>query len=389
MELYVHFPFCKQKCRYCDFPSFAGLEDRMEAYVSALLEEAGLRADEISCPVETVYFGGGTPSLLPAPLLEKCIKGLKQLLPLDHVLEWTVEANPGTLNGLWLETALEGGINRLSLGAQAFQPRLLNLLGRIHGPEEIQQGVRLARNAGFQNVSLDLIFGLPTQTRAEWQNTLDSTLSLSPQHISAYGLIPEEGTPLRKDLDDGIIRLPKDETERDMYGDLLEILSAAGYAQYEISNFARPGFACRHNIGYWRQTPYVGLGLSAASMGIPQRQDGLILGYLRCTNTADLAEYLQGAATGHPVLAEKEWVDGKEAMFETMMLGLRMNEGVSDALFRSLHGRSMSDVPGLLDALQQQAARGLLVWEDECWKLTRAGMDLQNTVLVDLMDLFE
>ncbi|MBQ9211843.1 MAG: radical SAM family heme chaperone HemW [Clostridia bacterium] len=383
MELYVHFPFCAQKCRYCDFASYPGQAHLMEPYADALLREASFFAHEVQSPISTVYFGGGTPSLLPAPTLTRLIQGLKTLLPLDEVQEWTVEANPGTLTRPWLEAARQEGVNRLSLGMQAAQPRLLSLLGRIHSFQQVQASVDLARKAGFENLNLDLIFGLPTQTKAEWQETLEAAFSLGIQHLSAYGLIPEPGTPLLADLEAGKLALPAVEEERDMYETLLQSAAKQGLEQYEISNFARPGYACQHNIGYWRQVPYLGLGVSAASMLLrPHSAPGMT--YLRRTNTRSLQDYLSGMQNHAPVLQEEELISPAEARFETMMLGLRMNAGVAEEDFVRLHGVSLESCFG--DQLRLLASRDLVYQKDHAWRLTRQGMDLQNMVLVDLME---
>ena len=383
MELYIHFPFCRQKCRYCDFVSFPGMEDSMDAYITALLREAELCSGDVAESIETVYFGGGTPSLIPSGLMRRLTRGLAERLPLGQVREWTSEANPGTLTQEWADAARSCGITRLSLGMQAYQPRLLALLGRIHRFEEVRKSFETARKASFQNLSVDLIFGIPSQTLSDWSETLTAAFSLFPDHLSAYGLIPEENTPLWQDLQNGSLSLPEDEEERAMYSQLLTLTRRLGYQQYEISNFAKPGFECIHNIGYWNQTPYLGLGVSASSMVHLSRSETGIR-YLRRTNTDRLEEYLKGIAADRPVLREKEWIEAEEARFETMMLGLRMNRGVSENTFFLRHGVPLQACYGKrLDLLRQQ---GFLFRESDSWKLTRKGMDLQNTVLVSLMD---
>ncbi len=383
MELYVHFPFCRQKCRYCNFVSFAGLEGRMETYMDALIREAELYLPELTEPVETVYFGGGTPSVVPVKMLERLIHGLKHLIPMDQVSEWTVEANPGTLTQDWLEKMRMEGISRVSMGMQAAQPRLLALLGRIHQPDQVQSSVRMLRASGFENISLDLMFGLPEQTRRDWEETLSFALSMKPKHISAYGLIPEEGTPLAAELLDGKLQLPEPEFERDLYDILLKTMTDHGFEQYEISNFALPGYACRHNIGYWDQVPYLGLGLSAASMVcLSGSKNGLT--YQRRTNTASMDDYLSGIQAGHPVLEENERITPRESRFETMMLGLRMNRGVSEEEFLRRHGISMNAI--YEEKLLRLEDQGLMMHDRQVWRLTRRGMDIQNSVLVELME---
>lgn len=381
MELYVHIPFCRQKCRYCDFASYAGCENRMDAYVDALLAEAAVQSQRLHHPkVETVFLGGGTPSLLTGELLSRLLTGLHALFQIAPDAEFTSEANPGTLTAQWLTAALQGGVNRLSMGMQALQPELLRTLGRIHDFSQVQQSIGLARSMGFSNLSLDLMFGLPGQTRQHWQETLEAALSLNPQHLSCYGLIPEEGTPLKADLDAGRLTLPDEETERIMYDDALSILSAHGFQQYEISNFALPGYACQHNLGYWRQVPYLGLGASASSM----LTDSPSAAYTRETNPPKLADYLRMVQNAHWSDREVIPVSAREARFETMMLGLRTTKGVSAEGFQQMHGTSLAEQYGTrLESLRQ---RGLVSFTDGCWRLTRHGMDVQNAILVELMD---
>ena len=383
MELYVHFPFCIHKCRYCDFTSYSGLESRMPEYLDALLDEASLREHEAEEPIETVYFGGGTPSLFPPRLMKALAEGLRQRLPLEGVTEWSVEANPGTVSPSWLSAALEAGITRLSLGMQARQDEILQTLGRIHRFEELENSVLAARRAGFENISLDLIFGVPGQSISDWEGSLTSALDLRPEHLSAYGLIPETGTPLFEDLRTGRLTLPDEDEERQMYEILLQMTRERGFCQYEISNFSRPGYECRHNIGYWNQTPYIGLGTAAASM-VKKRIGPEGMQYLRKINTGRFDDYLAGVKNRAPILTEQEQISPAESRFETMMLGLRMNQGVSEKRFQSQHGISLECCYG--EKLRSLRSLGLMDREAGAWKLTRKGMDIQNMVLVELME---
>lgn len=381
MELYIHLPFCAQKCRYCDFASYAGCEDQMATYVDALLSEAQVQAERLHHPtVKTVFIGGGTPSLLPAPLLDKLLTGIKQLFPFADDMEFTSESNPGTLTEAWLETAVRHGINRLSMGMQAYQPELLRTLGRIHDFAQVERSVAMARAAGITNISLDLMFGLPGQSRAQWLETLHAALSLNPKHLSCYGLIPEDGTPLKADLDAGRLSLPDEEAERAMYDDTLQVLSKRGFEQYEISNFALPGYACRHNLGYWQQVPYLGLGASASSM----LTDSPACAYTRETNPPQLAAYIRMVQEQNWTLREVIPVSTNEAMFETLMLGLRTSAGVSEDDFQRRHQVSMTQRYG--KTLKSLEAHGLMKHADDYWMLTRRGMDVQNAILVELMD---
>ncbi len=382
MELYLHVPFCVRKCRYCDFASYAGRMDDRSRYVDALIREAEMYAPMMQheC-TETAFIGGGTPSVLSPEDMKRMLLAMKRLFQFADDIEWTTEANPGTITRAWLDAAVQGGVNRLSLGMQAYQPQLLETLGRIHRFEDVAEAVTMARSAGIDNISLDLMFGLPGQTREHWLETLQAALSLKPDHLSCYGLIPEEGTPLVRDLDSGRLSLPEEETERLMYDDTLSVLAEHGFEQYEISNFAMPGKACRHNIGYWRQVPYLGLGASASSMLM---DDSGSCKYRRIANPAGLDDYLRMVYEGRADLRSVEEVSPADAQFETLMVGLRMTEGVSEAAYESYHGEPLSRRYG--SVLSHLKGEGLLEHKYGRWFLTRRGMDVQNAVLVELME---
>lgn len=382
MELYIHLPYCRQKCRYCDFASWAGQEDTMASYVDALLLEAeSTSACTGNAAIETVFIGGGTPSTLPAPLLSRLLHGLHTHFHIPAGIEFTSEANPGTISPAWLEAAMSGGVNRLSMGMQACQDELLRTLGRIHTQRDVEASVALARHSGIQNLNLDLMFGLPGQTQSMWRESLECALQLTPEHLSCYGLIPEDGTPLKHDLDRGLLVLPEEAAEREMYDDTLRILSDAGYQQYEISNFAKPGFECRHNIGYWKRTPYIGLGAAAASfLNTPS-------GGLRTTNPASIREYITMAQDKAWRRRERVSLLPEDARFESLMLGLRMTAGVSETAFADMHGISLDHYCG--DILRRQAQQGLLDHKDGHWTLTRRGMDVQNAILVEILEAVE
>lgn len=353
----------------------------MAGYVDAMLLEADVMHRCASSPIQTVFIGGGTPSLLPPELLDRLLSGMKERFDLPAGIEFTTEANPGTLTASWLETAIAHGVNRLSLGMQAYQPALLRTLGRIHQHEQVVESVRLARKMGLENISVDLMFGLPGQTSAMWLETLEAALSLNVQHLSCYGLIPEDGTPLKADLDAGRLSLPDEEDERGMYDDTLRFLAQSGYEQYEISNFARPGYACRHNIGYWTRIPYIGLGASAASL-LPTGSGGL-----RLTNPAGIHEYIDMAKAAAWRRRERSSLLPSDARFESLMLGLRMTCGVSEAAFQTMHGLSLNEYCG--SCLQDLEHRELLVHQNGFWALTRRGMDVQNAILVEILEAVE
>lgn len=378
MELYIHIPFCVRKCTYCDFASFAGKEHWMRSYVDLLLLECDQQLVSLHNPdITSIYIGGGTPSILPAELFQCLLQGIHARFHILPDCEWTCEANPGTLTPQWLDVARQNGVNRLSMGMQAKQSSLLSILGRIHEFSDVQQSVSMAKDHGIENISLDLMFGLPGQNLDMWVETLHAALELKPRHISCYGLIPEDGTPLKRDLDTGKLTLPNENDEREMYDTAIRILHQSGFQQYEISNFALPGYACQHNIGYWRQVYYLGIGVAASSMlpctGYP---------YLRKTNPSTLEEY-QSVLSGN-LLPEIQFISKEEAMFETLMLGLRMNDGVNEQAFHTMHGVSLEAYRG--PALRQQIQKGLIEMSHGSYRLTRRGMDIQNSILVDLMD---
>lgn len=379
MELYVHIPYCRSKCRYCDFASYPGQQGTMDAYVDALLHEAdALQTGE---SLSTVFIGGGTPSILPAPLLDRLLTGLRERFVFPAGIEFTTEANPGTLTKEWLQVAVRHGVNRLSMGMQAAQPHLLRTLGRIHDMADVAASVDLARQMGIPHISVDLMFGLPGQTVADWRESIERALQLPVDHMSCYGLIPEEGTPLKRDLDAGKLTLPDEDDERRMYDLALALLAQSGFRQYEISNFAKPGCECRHNIGYWRQVPYIGLGASAASLYTVQGKT------LRTANPPQIRDYLRMVQSGDWSVREITPVSPTDARFETLMLGLRMTDGVSEADFAAMHGVSLDSCCGeTLRSLQQ---RGLLAHENGRWFLSRRGMDVQNAILVELLEAME
>ena len=342
-----------------------------------------MRCHEADEPVDTVFIGGGTPSLLAAEQFSDLVRGIRNVFSFRDPVEFSVEANPGTVSEKFLRAAVSAGVNRMSLGMQAYQTPILQFLGRIHTFEDVKRSVGLIRSSGIRNINLDLIFGIPGQTLSEWKETLDAALSLSPDHISAYGLIPEEGTPLFRSLESKEAELPDPELERQMYDLAIRILRTAGLEQYEISNFARKGFECRHNIGYWNQAQYIGLGLSASSMLILNHlSDGLTC--LRKTNPSDPVLYEKMIRSGDFSVVDRETVLPAEARFETMMLSLRMSRGISESRFLELHVITIESCYG--DKLEKLLREGLLQHENGAWSLTRRGMDIQNSILVEFMD---
>ena len=382
MQVYLHIPFCARKCAYCDFASYPGRESQMAAYVRCVEKEIELRAAQYGpVPISTVYIGGGTPSLLPPELLQEALDCLFARFPLLPGAEITCEANPGTLTIEFLRMLRAKGVNRLSLGAQAKQEQLLCTLGRIHDWGQVEASVKLAREAGFNNLNIDLMFGLPGQSAADWRESLGAALALSPQHLSLYGLILEEGTRLHETVSQGMLSLPDDAAERAMYQAARRMTRDAGMRQYEISNFALPGYGCRHNLGYWQGAYYLGLGAAAHSRMACYPNGGA---YARFGITPSLDEYLQKMGKDVFPLAEYREIPPREAEFETLMLGLRVLRGVSDSDFKKRHGRTMQEAFG--EKIGPLMEKGLLTYRSGHLKLTRRGMDVQNAVLVDLMD---
>lgn len=366
--LYVHVPFCVSKCAYCDFASYAGRETDIPRYVDAVAQEITRRGTETGHPrADTVFLGGGTPSLLDEFQITRILTALADAFPLEADAEITCECNPGTLTASFAEAMRKAGVNRLSLGAQARQTRLLRLLGRIHDWEAVIASVDIARRAGFGNLNLDLMFGLPSQTVSDLQETLLAAIGLGPTHLSCYGLMVEEGTPLCREITAGNLAIPEEETEREMYELARQTLAEHGFHQYEISNFAREGYACRHNVGCWTRVPYLGFGSAAHSF----------FGECRTMNPSTLEAYLAGEEP------KTEQVSPEQARFESMMLGLRMTRGVKDEDFTRMHGMSIREAFG--DKLAQPIGAGLLEWHEGALRLTRLGMDLENSVLVELL----
>ncbi len=366
--LYVHVPFCVSKCAYCDFASYAGRETDIPRYVDAVVQEITRRGAETGHPkANTIFLGGGTPSLLDESQITRILTALADAFPLEADAEITCECNPGTLTASFAEAMRQAGVNRLSLGAQARQTHLLRLLGRIHDWEAVIASVDIARRAGFENLNLDLMFGLPSQTVSDLRETLLAAIGLQPTHLSCYGLMIEEGTPLCREITAGNLAIPDEETERAMYELARQTLAEHGFHQYEISNFAREGFACRHNVGCWTRVPYLGFGSAAHSF----------FGECRTMNPSTLEAYLAGEEP------TTERVSPEQARFESLMLGLRMTRGVNDEDFTRMHGMSIREAFG--EKLDQPIGAGLLEWHEGALRLTRRGMDLENSVLVDLM----
>lgn len=362
LELYIHIPFCIRKCAYCDFLSGPADVRTQENYIKRLLEEIR-QSEKLSAEYEiaTVFFGGGTPSILKGEQICRILGQLKRQFRFREDAEITIEANPGTVDKEKLCLYRETGINRLSFGLQSSDNEELKLLGRIHTWEQFLESYQLARKAGFENINIDLMSALPGQTAESYRTTLGRVLLLEPEHISAYSLIVEEGTPFYEKYGAHPEYLPSEDEERQMYYDTGEILHDHGYERYEISNYAKPGYECRHNLGYWERADYKGYGLGAASL----------LENVRFSNQADLQEYLAGNFKG-----SEERLTEQAIREEYFFLGLRKTEGVDLGIYREHYGK-------LIEKLQMQQ---LLREKNGKIYLTEKGIDVSNYVLAQFLD---
>jgi len=327
--IYVHVPFCVRKCAYCDFYSIAGEEDARDGF-PALVEremELLLRSypGEADVPADTVYFGGGTPTVLGPDRLCRLLAAVRSRFSVTQEAEISVEANPGTVSGDEFARLREGGFNRVSLGVQSFRPETLAALGRIHSAGEVREAYRDARRAGFPSVGIDLIFGNPGQMEGDWQADLDLAVTFLPDHLSAYALSPEPGTPIHAAIGRGEIALPDDDAVARMYGSARETLRSTGYRHYEISNFARPGKECRHNLKYWRRDGYLGLGPSAHGLLFPGESAPF---GLRTANPPSLPDYVRALHAGRLPWISTRGCDREDAWKESLLFGLRTEEGV-------------------------------------------------------------
>ena len=364
ISLYIHIPFCVRKCLYCDFPSFPGMDGMFEDYVRRLCREMGEAAPSFQgIGVKSVFFGGGTPSILPPALMGRIMDKIMSAYDVNSDAEISMEANPGTLDAAKLREYKSMYFNRLSMGLQAWQDRLLERLGRIHSVGEFEDNFLQARDAGFKNINVDLMFSLPGQTMVDWQETLEKVIRLDPEHISAYSLIIEEGTPFFDMYEKGQITETDENTDRRMYYLAKEMLSDKGFRQYEISNFAKEGFECRHNITYWRTEEYRGFGLGAHSY-----VDGT-----RFHNSADMKEYMAGGGR-----LDMEKLTPEEMQEEFMFMGLRMNEGISREEFLKRFKTDITSVYG--QEISELISEGLLTENKGRISLTDRGVDVSNQV---------
>ncbi|HVB75496.1 MAG TPA: radical SAM family heme chaperone HemW [Ktedonobacteraceae bacterium] len=379
VSLYLHIPFCHTRCYYCDFNTYAGMLPLREPYVRALLVEIALagelarHADGSLRRARTIFFGGGTPSLLTVAQIKRLLSACRAAFALDEDAEITLEANPGTLLPEQLEGLRAAGINRLSMGSQSFDAQLLKTLGRIHTPEEITQALDYARSAGFSSINLDFMFGLPGQSMGQWQETLKRALDLRPEHLSLYSLIIEEGTPFFDWTRDGRIVPGDEDLCADMYEYADECLQAAGYDNYEISNWALPGHQSRHNMTYWRNLPYLGMGVGAHSFYAGKR----------FSNERDPQQYINLLKKRQLPVVESEVIERMQEMSETAFLALRTAQGLHLPTFEKRFAAPFASFVG--DRLRIVEEAGLLEYDEEWLRLSKRGRLLGNEVFLRLL----
>lgn len=371
--IYLHIPFCTKKCGYCDFNAYSGYKDGTKArYVDALCNEIALRSDR-TYRVPTVFFGGGTPTVLAATDLVRVLDSVRENFAVDDDAEISTEANPSDADEAYLRTLRGAGFNRLSFGVQTFDDRLLKMIDRVHTGGDAASAVASAKAAGFENISLDLMFGLPRQTIADVERSLDTAFALDVLHLSIYGLIVEERTPFYARRERGKLPLPTEGVEAAMFGRVMERTAQAGYTRYEISNYAKPGFESEHNQIYWRNEPYFGLGAGAAAY----------LGGARMANEKHPIRYVDLCLAGQVPTVESETLSNNDTMGETMMLGLRLADGVSLAVFATRFGVSIQE--RFADAVSRHIGRGLLEDTGTHLRLTERGVFFASDVMADFL----
>ncbi|MGZ4111498.1 MAG: radical SAM family heme chaperone HemW [Tumebacillaceae bacterium] len=373
-SLYIHIPFCASKCYYCDFNSYVSTPDVMDRYLDGLDRELqAVAASYEHAPLQTVFFGGGTPTIFDAKQSERMVEMLHRHFKMADGVEISVESNPGTVDLDKLRVLKDGGVNRLSFGVQSFDNDLLVRLGRLHDRDAVYKSWELARQAGFQSINLDLMFGLPEQTVETLQKTLRALIDLGPEHVSAYSLKVEEGTPFYTWYNRGQLILPPEEDEVTMYQLVMDAFHANGYEMYEISNFAKPGHRSRHNQVYWRNEPYMATGSGAHGY----------VGNVRYVNQKNVPEYIETTVRGERPVMETETISEQYQREDTMMLGLRLIEGVSFARFRDKHGVEMLDA--FAEPIRRNEQHGLLTVDEVGVRLTHKGLFLANEVFASFL----
>ncbi len=364
--LYIHIPFCLKKCKYCDFTSFVGCEKHFDSYIECIKKEMkGYRGEKI----DTVFIGGGTPSILSEELLEDLIKSVYNTFDVAENVEFTIESNPKTLTFEKLELLRELGVNRLSIGVQSFIDDELKKIGRVHTKNDAKDAVELAKKAGFSNINIDLMFSIPDQSLDSFKESIERAISLNPEHISAYSLILEEGTPLFYEVEKGSVTLPTEDCDRENYKYLCDKLKSEGYMQYEISNFSKPGYRCRHNLKYWDTDEYIGIGVSAHSYYMGKR----------FFNTDSLENYLKGEYRKE--MGETLTLDDRISEF--VIMGFRKTEGINKRVFFEKFGVDFYEK--FKKPIDKFLTLNLIEKKGENFCLTFEGINLSNTVLCEFV----
>lgn len=363
--LYIHIPFCVKKCDYCDFVSFSGCEGHFEKYIDALIRELDKYRGE---KVDSIFVGGGTPSVLPPRLIERLCRAVSERFDIADNAEWTIEANPETLDKQKTEAMLCGGINRISIGVQSFDDTELSAVSRIHNAKRAEKAVYEAYESGFKNINIDLMVSLPNQIVQSFKNTLEKAVSLPVTHISVYSLIIEEGTPIANKYRSGEYKMPDEDLDRNLYAYTGDYLKQYGFNQYEISNYAKNGFESKHNLKYWDCKEYIGAGVSAHSY-----TDGV-----RFYNTSNLNEYLDGITR-----VGEERLSDKDMQSEFMILGLRKTDGINEKDFFNRFNLDINSVYG--DVIDKYEKLGLLKRDRGILRFTAKGLDVSNSVLCEFL----
>ena len=373
ISLYIHIPFCAQKCLYCDFPSFARKDHLRKAYIEALNKEIiSLREKHNNLEINTIFIGGGTPSVLESDELECLLKEVAKL-NMAKDIEYSMECNPGNLTEEKLEVMKKYGVNRISMGLQAKQDNLLKGLGRIHNYKTFKENFLLAKKVGFNNINVDLMFGLPNQKLNEWEETLREIISLEPAHISAYSLIIEEGTAFYNLYENNNLKLPTEEEERKMYHLAKKILEENGFNQYEISNYAKKGKECRHNLAYWNMDNWIGVGSASASY-----MDGK-----RIKNISSVEEYINSINEKGEAIEEIINNSKNDNMEEFMFMGLRKINGIDENEFKNRFSMNINDVYG--EIINKYIDAGLLIRESGRIFLSEKGIEISNIIMADFL----
>lgn len=370
IALYIHIPFCKQKCFYCDFPSYASKERYMERYIDALIIE--LKNKTKNKKIKSIFIGGGTPSYLRIDLLDKFLNEIQNINKVKNY-EFSIECNPGTLSLDKLKVMKKYGVNRLSFGLQAVQNESLKKIGRIHTFEEFKSNLINARECGFNNINIDLMFGLPNQTIEDWIETLEKVCQLQPEHISAYSLIIEEDTPFYQMKEKGLLHLPNEDEEREMYILTKKILGEYNYNQYEISNYSKDGYQCEHNKCYWKCEEYIGIGSSASSY----------IDNKRITNIKDVESYINKVDNGKNYIQDEYKNTIKDNIEEFVFMGLRLIKGIDKEEFKKRFKEEIYSIYG--EVIEKNKKDGLIVENKNKIFLSEKGIELSNFVMSDFI----